>query len=168
MKRLYLARHAKSSWDYPELSDFERPLNKRGKRDAPFMGKILKDLRIMPDIIVSSPALRAYFTARIIANRIEYPLDEIVTSETIYEADASELIELIQSVDDEYDSLMLFGHNPSLTETSNFLSDKSLNNIPTSAVVCIEFDVDNWEDVKTDGGKFIFFEYPKKYLGKDK
>lgn len=168
MKKLYLARHAKSSWDYPELSDFERPLNKRGKRDAPYMGKVLHDLNVRPDKIISSPAIRAYFTARTIASRLNYPVEKIDTSEIIYEAGAGELIEFIQSISDDINTLMLFGHNPSLTLTSNYLSDRSLDNIPTCAIVCIEFDVDSWSQVKTDKGKFLFFEYPKKYFGKNK
>lgn len=164
MKLLLLARHAKSSWDYPELTDFERPLNKRGRRDAPYIGKVLNDLKVNPDKIISSPALRAYYTARTIASRIGYPLEYIETSEIIYEADAGEMIEFIRGTDDKINSLMLFGHNPSLTLTSNYLSDRSLDNIPTCAIVAIEFPVDSWKDVKTDSGQMKFFEYPKKYI----
>jgi phosphohistidine phosphatase len=168
MKTLYLIRHAKSSWDYPELTDFERPLNKRGKRDAPYMGQLLADMKVKPELIISSPALRAYYTARIIAGRIGYPFDEIETAESIYKSDAGELIELIQLVEDEYNSLMLFGHNPALTQTSNYLSDKHLDNIPTCGIVCIEFKTETWKEIKPDNGKFVFFEYPKKYFGKKK
>ena len=85
MKTLYLARHAKSSWKYPDLDDFERPLNKRGRRNAPFMGKILKNLKVTPDLITSSPANRAAMTARIMADIIKYPLEKIRYSENIYE-----------------------------------------------------------------------------------
>lgn len=168
MKKLYLARHAKSSWDYPELTDFERPLNKRGRRDAPYIGKVLNDMNVMPDLILSSPAIRAYYTARTIAGRIGYPLEEVETSEIIYENDAAQIIGLIQSLDDEIESLMIFGHNPSLTSINNYLSNKRINNIPTCAIVCLEFNTDNWSNVKTDSGKFIFYEYPKKYFGKNK
>lgn len=164
MKTLYLARHAKSSWDYPELTDFERPLNKRGKRDAPFMGKILFDRKIKPDKIISSPALRAYNTARIIADRLEYPVENIETSETIYNAGAGDLIELIHDLDNNLNSVMLFGHNPALTSLSNYLCDKYLDNIPTCAIVGIQFDVNQWKDIKTDSGKFLFIEKPKDYF----
>ncbi len=168
MKRLYLVRHAKSSWDFPELPDFERPLNDRGRRDAPYMGKVLKDLKVNPDKIISSPVVRAYVTARTIASQIEYPLEQIETSEKIYENDAGELIDLIQSTDDDLGSLMMFGHNPALTLLNNYLSDKSLDNIPTCAIVCLDFKVQSWKEVQTDKGEFVFFEYPKKYFGKKK
>ena len=85
MKTLYLVRHAKSSWKYPNLDDFERPLNKRGRKSAPFMGKILKKLKVAPDLIISSPANRTAMTARIIADMINYPLEKIRYSESIYE-----------------------------------------------------------------------------------
>ena len=92
MKTLYLVRHAKSSWKYPNLDDFERPLNKRGRKNAPFMGKVLKELKVSPDLIISSPANRAAMTARIIAGKINYPLENILYSETIYEFGESALI----------------------------------------------------------------------------
>lgn len=164
MKTLYLGRHAKSSWDYSELSDFERPLNKRGRRDAPFMGNLFREIKLLPNLIISSPALRAYYTARTIAEEIGYPLEELETSEIIYEGDSGDLIELIQSVDDEVDSLMIFGHNPTLTLTHNYLCDKRIDNIPTCALTAIEFDIDGWEEVES--GRHLFFEYPKKHLNK--
>lgn len=166
MKTLYLGRHAKSSWDYTELSDFERPLNKRGRNDAPFMGNLFKEMNLIPDLIISSPALRAYFTARTIAKEIGYLLEEIETSETIYEGDSTDLIELIQLIDDEVNSLMLFGHNPTITLTHNYLCDKRIDNIPTCALAAIEFNIKSWENIEADSGKHLFFEYPKKHLSK--
>ena len=104
MKTIYLARHAKSSWDYPELDDFERPLNDRGRRDAPFMGSMLKKLKIKPDAIVSSPATRAATTARIFANQLSYPLEHIYYNEILYGADQTELCELIKTVQEKTSS----------------------------------------------------------------
>lgn len=164
MKILYLARHAKSSWSHPELIDFERPLNKRGKRDAPFMGKVLREMNVSPHLIITSPALRAFRTARIISSQLGYSVEDIFTAEAIYEATAGELIKLIQEIDNKFNSLMLFGHNPSLTLANNYLSNKTMENIPTCAIVCLQFDVESWKDVKPDSGKLIFFEYPQKYF----
>ncbi|MCK5032034.1 MAG: histidine phosphatase family protein, partial [Calditrichia bacterium] len=109
MKTLYLLRHAKSSWDNPELDDFERPLNKRGHHDAPLIGNLLEKLNISPDLIISSPAIRASMTARIIADAIKYPLDRIRYDENIYEAGEMDLLEVIYAVDDTVDKLMLVG-----------------------------------------------------------
>ena len=164
MKKLYLVRHAKSSWKQPELSDFERPLNKRGKRDAPFMGNILNEKGIMPDLIISSPAVRAYTTARIIAEEIGYPPEKIETNEDIYEASAGEILDIINGIEDHNNTVMIFGHNPGFTSLSNYLSGKFIDNIPTCGISIIEFDVDKWEDVVLNGGKLISFEFPKKYI----
>src|SRR2546421_80442 len=102
MKTLTLARHAKSSWDDLELSDFERPLNKRGRKDAPFMGELLHSRGFRPDLIVSSPANRALTTARIIAEELEYPLDRIIVNEKLYEADSGDILNVARATDDAY------------------------------------------------------------------
>jgi len=135
MKILYLVRHAKSSWNHPELSDIERPLNKRGKRDAPFIGNLLKEKSVKPDILISSPAVRARKTASVIAEIIGYPKSKIFIDENIYEASSTELINIIHGFDDKYDSVMMFGHNPGLTMVNNYLTDSFIDNIPTCAVV---------------------------------
>ncbi len=167
MKTLYLARHAKSSWKYEELSDFERPLNSRGRRDAPLMGAVLNRMNIKPDLIISSPASRAITYARILAEHVGYPLKRLRTDERIYEATPDDLLEVIHSVSDRHAALMLFGHNPSLTWLSNSLSNYRIDNIPTSAIVAVEFDVEHWTDVVGHSGTVVFFEYPRKYTDLD-
>jgi phosphohistidine phosphatase len=166
MKILYICRHAKSSWDYPELHDFERPLNNRGKRDAPLMGKILYEKNINVDKIISSPAKRAYKTAKIIAKYIGFNITAIQKDEKIYSASAGELIAIIQKVPDSVSSLMIFGHNPAFTSLNNYLSDISLDNIPTSGIVCLKFDISSWKEIDPQRSKQIFFEYPKLHLKK--
>lgn len=163
MKKLYLLRHGKSSWNYNELSDFERPLNERGRRDVPFMAKLLLNLGIKPDLIISSPALRAYFTVRTVAGIIDYPLEKIQTSELVYEAGISELMQLVSEVDDRNESILIAGHNPGFTAFCNTLSDKYLDNIPTSGFVYIELNIDKWSEIKPECGTLKLFEYPKKY-----
>lgn len=164
MKILYLIRHAKSSWSEPGLSDFERPLNHRGKHDAPFMGKLLKEHKVVADKIISSPAVRAYTTARIIASEINYPVEKIETDKNIYEASASEILNIIQAVHDEVGTLMLFGHNPGFTMLNNYLSGRQVDNIPTCGISKIEFDVDSWKEVNINKGRLAAFEFPKKYF----
>lgn len=164
MKTLYLMRHAKSSWKEPDLRDYERPLNKRGNRDAPFMGNLLKEKGIRPDIIISSGATRAYTTATIISGQLEYPIKQIIIEDRIYDASAGELIDIINSIEDSNNFAMLFGHNPGFTMLSNYLSDKRIDNIPTSGFVTIQFDLNSWSDVELGSGVLTDFEYPKKYL----
>lgn len=164
MKILYLVRHAKSSWENADLSDFERPLNKRGLRDAPFMGKILSEKIDSPQLIISSPAKRAITTANIIAEYLKYDQKNIVREEKIYHAVVSDLMRIIYSVPDTINSLMVFGHNPTFTQTVNYLSNKNIDNIPTCGLVQINFEFDSWNDLEGNTGKQILFEFPKKYL----
>ena len=164
MKTLYLVRHAKSSWKYPNLDDFERPLNKRGRKSAPFMGTILKKLKVAPDLIVSSPANRAAMTARIIADKISYPLEKICFSESIYEFSANALIDVIKHLDNAVNKAMLVGHNPALTELANYIGDEAISNIPTAGVFCAELDISSWAKIGNRYGKLTFFEFPKKQV----
>ncbi len=164
MKTLYIVRHAKSSWKNIDLPDIDRPLNKRGRRDAPFMGKILKKEGVMPDLIISSPARRACKTAKVIAQNLNYPKSKIQKDDAIYEATPGELIKLINSIPDEYIVVMLVGHNPGLTQLSNLLTGKYIENIPTTGIVEIEFNASSWNEITVNSGKLKSFEYPKKYL----
>ena len=163
MKTLYLVRHAKSSWKYPNLDDFERPLNKRGRKSAPFMGTILKKLKVAPDLILSSPANRASMTARIIADKISHPLEKIRYSESIYEFSANALIDVIKHLDDVVNKAMLVGHNPALTDLANYIGDKPISNIPTSGVFCADLNIPSWAKISDHCGKLKFFEFPKKH-----
>jgi phosphohistidine phosphatase len=162
MKRLYLVRHAKSTWECDWLDDVERPLNDRGKRDAPAMGALLKRLGYIPDIIISSPAARAYATARIVAEQIGYDSDAIVIREQLFDATTRDILQVIESIDEQHRSAMLFGHNPGLTSTANRLSGAGIDNVPTSGVVAIDLPATAWHDSGATTGSLRSFEYPKK------
>lgn len=166
MKYLYLVRHAKSSWDYPELPDFERPLNKRGKRNAPKMGIRLVSRGIKLDAVVSSPANRALTTAKTIADQLDFPIDKIIEDEAVYHATGSALISTIRCFSDEWKSVMLVGHNPVFTDLANYLkeADSYISNVPTCGVVAIEFAANRWQDITKNSGRLLFFDYPKKAL----
>ncbi|NOQ18891.1 MAG: histidine phosphatase family protein [Desulfobacterales bacterium] len=164
MKTLYLVRHAKSSWKYPNLDDFERPLNKRGRKNAPFMGRILKKLKVAPDLVISSPASRAAMTARMIAAKINYPLEKIRYSETIYEFSEDALIPVIKQIDDSVNKAMVVGHNPATNGLANYIGDQPIGNIPTSGVCCVELDISSWAKISKHCGKLKFFEFPKKHM----
>jgi phosphohistidine phosphatase len=163
MKTLYLVRHAKSSWKYPNLDDFERPLNKRGRKNAPFMGKLLKKLKVAPDLVISSPANRAAMTARIIAAAINYPLENILYSETVYEFSENALIHVVKQIDDAVNKSMVVGHNPAINGLANYIGDQPISNIPTCGVFCVDLDISSWVKIEEHCGKLKFFEFPKKH-----
>ena len=162
MKKIYILRHAKSSWNDSTLSDFERPLNQRGKKDAPLMGLKLAELGIIPDLILSSAANRAYTTGSIIAEKINYPLGKIEKREDLYLASARKILKIINFIDNNQNSIMVVGHNPGLTELANDLGGLQVSNMPTCALVALEFAVDDWQAIHWGLGKNILFEYPKK------
>ncbi len=161
MKTLYLVRHAKSSWSFDELSDQERPLNDRGRDDAPATGQALAKRRICPDLVVSSPAVRAMSTAMLVAREMQYPHDKIVVEAGIYGADSDGLLAIIHALPNTADSVLLVGHNPTITETANLLSPTSFNEMPTAAVVCLRFACEQWADVGRANAEFYFYDHPR-------
>lgn len=163
MKTLYLVRHAKSSWDDLSLRDFDRPLNERGKRNALFMGKLFRSKGIKPDLIVSSPAKRAYSTAKKIAKEIGYETENIKTEPSIYDADVRALLKVVNELPEKAKSVMLFGHNPGFTDFANYLAGTDISNIPTCGMVCIRFSTSKWKEISRDTGTFVEFDYPKNY-----
>ncbi len=163
MKRLYIIRHAKSSWSDPTLSDFDRKLNKRGKKDAPFMGTRLARYGIMPDAIYASPAKRARKTARAIAKRIAFPHKKITFDESIYSSSTMDLLNVLQRVSDRKDIIFLVGHNYAITDLAVELTDADILNIPTSGIVGIDLRIESWAETGPGTGDLLFFDYPKKH-----
>lgn len=162
MKTLVIVRHGKSSWEDPLLSDHERPLAKRGLRDAPVMGARLAEWGPPVDRVISSSAVRALVTAELVTEEMGLPWDEIQVEEDLYHATEFEMLELIQEQEDYLDGLMLFGHNPGMTYLVNDLSDLDLDNLPTCGVVILQFEVESWTEV---GDVLAFnaeFDYPKR------
>ncbi len=162
MKTLILLRHAKSSWKHPELPDNERPLNSRGKRDAPVMVNRLIERRIKPDLIISSPATRALQTANIFAKRLNIYRKEILVLPTLYLDGTTAIINTIRKQPDALDTLMLVGHNPDMTELANFLCNTHIDNIPTCGIFAMSLDIMCWHYVDERKGRLLFFDYPKK------
>jgi phosphohistidine phosphatase len=163
MKTLTIVRHAKSSWDNPGLSDHERPLNKRGYRDAPIMGARLAEWGPPVDRVISSSAVRALKTAELVIQEMGLPWDEIHIEDALYHATEEEMLEIIREQDDYLDGVMLFGHNPGMTYLVNDLSDLGLENLPTCGVVILQFDVEDWIDVGEYQATSAIFDYPKKH-----
>lgn len=163
MKTLYIIRHAKSDWGNPLLSDFDRPLNKRGEKSAPFMGNILAKAHIHPDLILSSPAVRARMTAIEIAKKVGYKDDSIVYNETLYEADYTAIERVLQSIPSIQETVFLIGHNPGLTKFAQYISGHSIQNIPTCGVVCMKLQKEDWNSIGKNSALFVSFDYPKKH-----
>lgn len=162
-KTLYLLRHAKSSWKDSSLANYDRPLNKRGKRDAPEMGQRLVKQGIRPDLIVSSPARRAKNTAEAIAEAVGYAAPRIRWESSLYHAIPETLLRELQCTSNSHSSLMLVGHNPGFTDFCNLLSEQPVDNIVTAGIVCLEFDVNSWAEVTTEeGGALVWYDYPKR------
>ncbi len=163
MKKLYLIRHAKSSWSDPLVSDFERKLSKRGKRDGPFMAGKLAESGVQPDLILASPAARAKKTALFMAKAVGYEPQNIVFDEDIYHASWNDLLGILQKTDDDLKLVFLVGHNYAITDLAEKLSGESLGNIPTSGIAALQCDVQSWTAVVPGCAGLFLFDYPKKY-----
>ena len=161
LKRLTLLRHAKSSWDNPDLNDFERPLNKRGQRDAPLMGNYLAGQGDLFDLILVSPAIRARMTAEAIAEQLAIDNECLTFYEHIYQATVSELVALLRTIAEDQQNVLLVGHNPGITDLANYLVDGRLENIPTCGIFSVELQVQSWQQLDRGATRLLFYNYPK-------
>lgn len=163
MKKLYIIRHAKSSWENFTVPDFDRPLNDRGKADAPEMAKRLIERKIKIDAFVSSPAKRAKKTAKLFAKAFDVKEEDIILLDRLYEASVATFFEVVTTLSDKFDSVAIFSHNPGITDFVNRLCNARVDNMPTSSVFAIEIDIKKWHDFKDEEKKFLFFDYPKNH-----
>ncbi|MFN0292681.1 SixA phosphatase family protein [Pedobacter helvus] len=164
MKQLFVIRHAKSDWGDFNLKDFDRPLNKRGHKNAPEMVERFVAKGLKPDVIVTSPALRALTTAKYFAAGWQLKAEQLSVNLSIYEADTKTLLQVINEFNDDFDSIALFGHNPGLTNLVNYLTDGQITNMPTCSVAVIEFSFDEWKLISSNTGNLVLFDYPKSGL----
>ena len=162
MKTLTLLRHAKSSWKDASLIDHDRPLNKRGKRDLPVMGERIQQAGIRPSLILSSTAVRAWTTAKGIANEISYPIEFLQREQRLYHAGVLRTIEVLAQQDIAFNSIMVVGHNPGLTDFANYLVPDVTNNIPTCGLVSLSIDIDDWNLKGIKNAELAVYDYPKK------
>ena len=163
MLTLFLCRHAKSSWDEPGLSDKDRPLNARGKNDAPMMGRMLENREENPDLIISSPAERAFMTAKLISDELGYRQKDIIVDNRIYMAGIDDFIEVLKECRNKDKTIMIFSHNYGITDFANYICSSRIDNIPTCGIVKIKFEFSNWEKIKKEKGKLEYFIYPKMF-----
>lgn len=161
-KHLTLIRHAKSSWDDSGLQDFERPLNGRGLKNAPMMGKRLAAAGYTFDTIISSPAVRAITTAKLIAAEIGFDENSILQIHSLYAAGLGTLVDVVREIDNRFQDAILVGHNPGFTQLCRYLSQTRILNMPTCCIARIEFDAQSWETAAIQKGHLANFDYPRK------
>src|SRR5262249_12237822 len=147
------------SW-FHSGSDFERPLEERGKQDAKRTGEILNEKGFRPDLILTSPAKRTLDTALFVATKLNYPQKNIVVDQNLYDASIEDLISTLQKLESLHDSVILVGHNPGLTWLANYLAEDHVASLPTSGMYCIEFNTNNWQEITLVEGKTLFVEVP--------
>jgi len=161
MKTLLIIRHAKSSWDNINTPDIERPLNDRGKKDAPAMARRVIKAGIRPDRFISSPAKRARHTAELFARELGVKEKEIVILTELYHAQPASFQQVVAGLDDGDRTVVLFSHNPGITAFVNTLTSVRLDNMPTCAVFAVESEAPAWSEFFSGDRKFLFFDYPK-------
>ena len=161
MKTLLLVRHAKSSWDHPGTPDHDRPLNDRGLRDAPVMGRRLAERGVAPDVILSSTAVRARTTAELIADALGFGAERVITDERLYAASADEVLRVIGELDPEVTSAIVVGHNPETASLAHRFSDE-IHEMPTCAVAEFTFDVPAWWELTDAAPVSVRVETPRR------
>jgi len=161
MKTVLLIRHAKSSWEDITIDDFERPLNDRGKRDAPEMAKRLLKRKQEIDAFISSPAKRAKKTALLFAEEFKFDKDKVKFHDYLYHPSSENLFRAIESAPDKADNIAIFSHNPGITAFANELTETKVDDMPTCAIFAVRADVKHWKDFQKTARKFLYFDYPK-------
>ncbi len=168
MKQIIFVRHAKSDWGNEFLKDIDRPLNEKGYSDAYFLSDWFLKNQKAPDLMVSSTATRALNTALIFSRSLKFEMNKFRLIEEIYESSIELLIAMIRNQDDSINSLMLFGHNPSITNISNYLAeDLFFDNVPTCGMVALTFPISRWRDLSEKKGFLNFYQFPKDFRNKD-
>jgi phosphohistidine phosphatase len=164
MKSILLVRHAKSSWDDLSMADFDRPLNDRGKRDAPAMAERLAGRNIEIDAFVSSPAKRARKTAEIFSKSLGQHKRDVEFRQELYEASEANFAQVVASLPDDANVVAIFSHNPGITDYANSLTASRIDNIPTSGIFAVKADVDDWKNFSSASKELWFFDYPKNAI----
>lgn len=162
MKQLLIVRHAKSSWEDFSVPDFERPLNERGKKDAPEMAERLLERNIVADLLITSPAKRAKKTAELFAKTLGLEKENILEAPELYDAQPEAFYEVISKTPVSASTVILFSHNPGITAFVNRLTNVTIDDMPTCAVYAISCDITEWSSFRSGKKQHLFFDYPRK------
>ncbi|MCW8936185.1 MAG: histidine phosphatase family protein [Gammaproteobacteria bacterium] len=162
MKTVLFARHAKSNWNEPGVSDFNRPLNEKGKNDAPLMATYLQQCGYIIHQIISSDAARALATAEEYKKYLT-PDKPVIQNHIIYMASHLDIVDIIKQLPDKQSTVMIVGHNPTMTEVVNYYTRDGVSDMPSCSVAIVQFEANNWSDIKREHGDLLAFEYPKKH-----
>lgn len=163
MKKIILIRHAKSSWNSGVLQDIDRPLNQRGRRDAPFMAKKLKGIVPKIDGIVKSPSRRTSQTSKFFLDEFSLNGDVEISDPNLYHGTLYNILDAVQSLPSEWETALLFGHNPGMTYVAEYFGGKEIVNVPTCGMLIVQSKVKDWAYLNNENSKIKSFEYPKKY-----
>ena len=163
MKRVYILRHAKSSWSDPTLSDIQRPLNKRGKKDAPLMASVMKRFNFIPDVVYISPSKRTRATVKPVAELLEISSDKLFIESSLYHGYYDDFEEVIKALDEEVSSVLLVGHNPGVTYIANSCDGPIIDNVPTGGLLVIEAEISQWQSFGFSESRLISHHFPKMY-----
>ena len=162
MKTLYLIRHAKSDQAIENLSDFDRPLNIRGYACAHKMSDVLKEKKITANLIITSPAIRAISTALIFCRNLEMDPSTIIIDKTLYDSSVNDYLNCITGIDDKYKNVLLFGHNPMITNCANSLTTPFTEQMSTCSIVGIKGDI-RWENFSGNSNELVLYDFPKNH-----
>ena len=160
MKNLIIVRHCKSSWKDPILSDFDRPLNKRGNIDGELMSNYLREKEKKIDKLILSTSIRTRLTSKYFIEKIHF--NSISYLDELYHASYSEIIKIISKIENNFNNIMVIGHNPGLTELINYFTDMRIYNIPTTGIIKVEFKEDEWSKITENKGKIVYKKFPKE------
>ncbi len=163
MKRITFIRHAKAVWQNSTQSDFDRSLDKQGEDDSALMGRVLWDLKLIPELILSSPAKRAVSTAYILSDAVAYPENSIRTDPLIYEGSIDDHLTIIHNLENHLHHIFWIGHNPYLTMMGRWISDESVANLPPCGLLSVQIDVQNWDLIGEGTGQVVLFDFPTNH-----
>lgn len=161
MKTLFIVRHAKSSWQYEGIQDQDRPLKKRGIKDAYLVAKSFKKNYTKPDVFISSSAIRALHTSLIFSNTFNYPLANLKINKSLYSFSDGYLIKTVKALDDSYDSAIIFSHDHGISTFVNKYGNKLIDHVPTCGIIGIQLKIKHWKNLSK--GKTILFDFPKNH-----
>ena len=160
MKKLFFIRHSKAIPN-GSCNDFDRPLNEKGIANTHLMSDVLLKQKIKPQLVISSPAIRAVSTAIIMCNDLKFPLNQLILEPILYESTVQHYLNVIQKTNNTIETLFLFAHNPTITEVCNIFSNTSIEHVPTSGVVGLSIDIDDWEKINKTKSSLLVYDFPR-------